>query len=280
MLDTFFKKSAQKKVAISENSEKGANCNMFSLAGQNVLLTGGGQGLGKSMALGLAAFGANVAIIDLNPESAQCTAGEIEQFKVKSMAIHGDITKEADARRAVDAVVESWGSLDVLVNNAASAFIKPAEETSLEEFRALYEVGVVGLFNCSQAAFRPMSRQGRGSIINMASICGMTVIVPWKHACYNSAKAAVIHLTKSLAVEWAPHGIRVNAIAPGFMATPPMRHVQEHEPELWKSLMFRVPMKRPGEITELNGAAIFLASRASSYMTGNVFAIDGGHLCL
>jgi NAD(P)-dependent dehydrogenase (short-subunit alcohol dehydrogenase family) len=279
MLGMLFKRITSVKDSISENHDVEVNRNLFSLAGRNVLLTGGGQGLGKSMALGLAAHGANVAIIDLNPESARGTAGEIEQFRVKSLAIHGDITKEDDVRKTVDAVVDAWGSLDVLVNNAASAFIKPAEETTLEEFRALYEVGIVGLFNCSRAAFGPMSRRSRGSIINIASICGMTVLVPWKHACYNSAKAAVIHLTRSLAVEWAPHGIRVNAIAPGFMATPAMLQISRDDPETWKVLMSKVPMKRPGDPRELHGAAIYLASQASSYMTGQVLALDGGHLC-
>ncbi len=279
MLDALFRNRTQVKDPNAEKQAGEGDGGLFNLAGQSVLLTGGGQGLGKSMALGLAAFGAKVAIIDLNPESARCTASEIEQVEGKSMAIHGDITVEADVRMAVDTVVEAWGRLDVLVNNAASAFIKPAEETTLEEFRALYEVGVVGMFNCSQAAFGPMSRQGSGSIINIASICGLTVLVPWKHACYNSAKAAVIHLTRSLAVEWAPHGIRVNAIAPGFMATPAMLQLRDDDPETWKYLMSRVPLKRPGDPAELHGAAIFLASQASSYMTGQVLALDGGHLC-
>lgn len=275
MLDVLFKRKSPSRNAENQNGESG----LFSLAGQNILLTGGGQGLGKSMALGLAAHGANVAIIDLNADTARSTANEIEKLERRSMAIQGDVTVEADVRNAIDSIVKTWGRLDVLVNNAATAFIKPAEETTPEEFRALYEVGVVGLFNCSRAAFGPMSHQGSGSIINIASICGATVLVPWKHACYNSAKAAVIHLTKSLAVEWAPHGIRVNAIAPGFMATPAMLQMRDGDPETWKQLMFRVPMKRPGEIAELHGAAIFLASRASSYMTGQVLALDGGHLC-
>ncbi|MCE5229381.1 SDR family oxidoreductase [bacterium] len=277
MFDALFKRKAPKEGLTGNNGV--IDRSLFSLSGQNVLLTGGGQGLGKSIALGLAAYGANVAIIDLNPVSAQATAAELEQLGVQSMAIHGDITSETDVSQAMDSIVSRWGSLDVLVNNAASAFVKPAEETGLDEFRALYETCVFGLFNCSRAAFGRMSRGKGGSIINIASIAAMTVLAPWEHACYNSAKAAVIALTRSLAAEWAPHNIRVNAIAPGFMATPPMLVVRDNDPELWRQQMGRVPMGRPGEPRELHGAAVFLASRASAYMTGQVLTLDGGRMC-
>lgn len=278
MLDALFKRKASPKDAIHGNQAVRPG-GLFGLAGRNVLLTGGGQGLGKSNALALAACGANVGIIDLNPASAQATAAEIEQLGVKSMAIHGDVTSEANVSQAIDSIVSQWGRLDVLVNNAACAFIKPAEETTLEEFRWLFEVCVVGLFNCSRLAFGPMSRAGGGSIINMVSIAAMTVLAPLEHACYNSAKAAVIQLTKSLAVEWAPHNIRVNAIAPGFMATPPMLAMRDSQSDLYRQLIGRVPMGRPGEPGELHGAVVFLASQASSYMTGQVLTLDGGRMC-
>ena len=124
-----------------------------------------------------------------------------------------------------------------------------------------------------------MAKQG-GTIINMASMCGLTVLLSNKHAAYNAAKAAVIMLTKSLAVEWAGHGIRVNAIAPGYIVTPPVIKLGEDDPQRWAAMMSRVPMGRAGEPEELQGAALFLASRASSYMTGNVLVIDGGHTCM
>ena len=256
------------------------NGDLFSLAKQNVLITGGGQGLGKAMALGLAASGANIAIVDINNDTAHSAAQEIESLGVRSLALHGDVTKEEDAKRAVGKVVDAWGRLDVLFNNAGFAILGAAEDTSLADFKRVYDLDVFGMFICSKAAFGPMARQKRGNIINIASMCGLTVVVPQETAGYNSAKAAVIMLTKSLAVEWAPHGIRVNAIAPGYMVTPPVIKLQQEDPERWKFWLSRIPMARAGDPNELQGAAVFLASKASSYMTGNVLVIDGGYTCL
>jgi NAD(P)-dependent dehydrogenase (short-subunit alcohol dehydrogenase family) len=253
---------------------------IFSLKGKNALVTGGGRGLGKAMALGLAEYGANVAIVDIDADTAQTSAEYIKALGVQSLAIHGDVTVEEDAISSVQAVVDAWGSLDVLINNAGIAILGAAETTSMADFKRVYEIDVFGLFNCSKAAFRPMAEQKKGSIINIASMCGLTVVVPQEHTGYNSAKAAVIMITKSLAVEWAPFGIRVNAIAPGYMITPPVLKLQEEDPERWKFWMAMVPMGRAGDPDELKGVAIYLASDASSYMTGNVLVIDGGYTCM
>jgi NAD(P)-dependent dehydrogenase (short-subunit alcohol dehydrogenase family) len=250
-----------------------SNRNLFDLTGSNVLLTGGGQGLGKAMALGMAAHGANVAILEVNPKTGEEAAHEIESVGVRSLLIVGNVTDEASATYA-------WGRLDVLVNNAGFAILRPAEEMSVVDFKRVYELDVVGMFICSKAAFVPMAKQRHGVIINMASMCGMTVLLSNKHAAYNSAKASVIMLTKSLAVEWAPHNIRVNAIAPGYVNTPPVMKMGEEDPKRWAAMMSRVPMGRAGEPDELQGAAIFLCSRASSYVTGSVLVIDGGHTCM
>ncbi len=253
---------------------------MFNLKGKNALVTGGGRGLGKAMAMGLAEHGANVALVDIDPETTQNSAQEIESLGVQALALQGDVTSEADAGKTVRAVIKAWGSLDVLINNAGIATLEAAEELSLESFKRVYDIDVSGVFIFSKAAFLPMSEQKRGNIVNIASMAGISVLYPQEHVHYNSAKAAVIMITKSLAVEWAPYGIRVNALAPGYMLTPPVIELQEEEPERWKSWMSRVPMGRAGKPAELKGAVVYLASEASSYMTGNVLVIDGGYTCL
>ncbi|MGA8216863.1 MAG: glucose 1-dehydrogenase [Candidatus Sulfotelmatobacter sp.] len=257
-----------------------SNQNLFDLTGTNVLLTGGGQGLGKAMALGMARQGANIAILEINAKSGEEAAREIQAVGVQSLPIVGDVTDEATAASAVSRVVKAWGRLDVLVNNAGFAILSPAEEMDVVDFKRVYDLDVFGMFICAKAAFVPMAKQKHGIIINMASMCGMTVLLSNKHAAYNSAKASVIMLTKSLAVEWAPHNIRVNAIAPGYMNTPPVLKLGKDDPGRWKAMMSRVPMGRAGEPDELQGAAIFLSSQASRYMTGSVLTIDGGHTCM
>lgn len=251
---------------------------IFSLKGQNALVTGGGQGLGEAIALGLAGHGANVAVFDMNMDTAQRTARQIDALGVKSLAMQGDVAKEEDAGRSVEAVVDAWGTLDVLVNNAGISILQPAEEIPLADVKRLYDIDVFGIFAFSKAAFGPMARQKRGSIINIASMAGI-LGVGAPTAAYNSAKAAVIMLTKTLSVEWARHNIRVNAIAPGFMLSPRVRELQQEDPEEYGRWVARVPMRRAGEPVELQGLAVYLASDASSYMTGSVLVIDGGYTC-
>ncbi len=252
---------------------------MFSLAGRNALVTGGGRGLGKAMATALAEAGANVAIVDLDLERAQESAQDIAALGVKTLAFHGDVTKEEDAQRTVSAFIEKWDTLDILINNAGVGILGAAEEIDFADIRITYEIDVFGIFHFSRAAFKPMSRQKRGNIINIASMAGISVLYPQEHAHYNSAKAAVIMVTKSLAVEWAPFGIRVNSIAPGYMITPPVVKLQQEDPARWEFWMSRVPMGRAGVPEELKGGVVYLASDASSYMTGNTLVIDGGYTC-
>ena len=252
------------------------NNDIFSLKGRNVLVTGGGQGLGEAMALGLAGRGANVAAFDINMDTAERTARQIDALGVKSMAMQGDVAKEEDAGRAVKDVVDAWGTLDVLVNNAGISILQPAEEIPLADVKKLYDIDVFGIFAFCKAAFGPMARQKRGSIINIASMAGI-LGVGAPTAAYNSAKAAVIMLTKTLAVEWAPHNIRVNAIAPGYMLSPRVRELQQNDPDEYDRWVARVPMKRAGEPVELQGLAVYLASDASGYMTGSTVVIDGGY---
>ena len=157
-----------------------ANRDMFDLTGRNALVTGGGRGLGKAMAIGLAQYGANIAIVDIDLETAQSTAAEIRALGVQSLALSGDVRSEEDAQRTVHEVCETLGSLDILLNNAGIATVEPAETLSLADFKRVYDIDVTGVFIFSKAAFGPMSRQGRGNIINMASMAGISVLDPQK----------------------------------------------------------------------------------------------------
>ena len=224
----------------------------------------------------MAEHGARVAILDRDPEAASGACARIEGGGGTALAIVADVATEGAADGAVGQVVDAWGNLDILVNNAGIGELGPAQDVAPERFRRIYEVDVFGPFAFSQAAFRPMSEQGHGCIINMASIAGLQALYPDRDAAYHSAKAALIMLTRSLAVEWAEYGIRVNAIAPGFMLTPPVI-AQQAQPEVWDYHMGRIPLGRPGLPEDIQGAAVYLASPAASYVTGTVLVVDGGH---
>ena len=253
---------------------------IFSLEGRRALVTGGGQGLGFAMATGLIEAGASVALVDIDGDKARRAAESLSTPKRRVIGVTGDVTSVSDSKRAVEEVVQALGGIDVLFNNAGISIMGSAETVSLKDFIRTYEIDVFGLFTMSQAAFRPLRDSGRGVIVNIASMAGINVLVPQEHTAYNSAKAAVIMITKSLAVEWASFGIRVNAIAPGYMLTPPLEEFRKEDPDRWNFWMSRVPLGRVGVPDDLQGAAVFLSSDASSYMTGATLVIDGGYTCL
>src|SRR5262249_53793034 len=196
----------------------------------------------------------------------------------KSLAIPGDVSKAADVRRLIEETIATFGRLDILVNSAGiSPYYKPAEATTEAEWDQVMGVNLKGVFLCCQAAGRVMIPQGSGRIINISSIAGR-VALP-RMIAYSSAKGAINQLTRVLAVEWAPHQILVNAIAPGYIETDLTRGLREN-PKRLDGIIRQIPLGRLGQPTEVVGAAIYLASDAASYVTGTMLEVDGGWLAL
>jgi NAD(P)-dependent dehydrogenase (short-subunit alcohol dehydrogenase family) len=242
------------------------------LDGRVALVTGAGQGIGREIALALALAGARVIVADRNRETGAATAAEL----LDGLFVELDVTDSAGVRAAVDSIVADHGRIDILVNNAGIVRNTPAESTSDDDWRDVFRVNVEGVFFCCREVGRTMLDAGGGSIINIASMSGLVVNRPQPQAAYNASKAAVIMLTKSLAAEWASRGVRVNAIAPGYVATD-LTLKGMRNPE-WRDEWLRsTPMGRIAQPAEIAPAAVYLASDDSSYVTGSVLVIDGGY---
>jgi gluconate 5-dehydrogenase len=245
---------------------------LYDLSGRVALVTGAASGLGRAMAWGLACYGADVAIVDRDAKLAEQCAKEIAAGSGRrAIAATADVSGERDTKEAVDCVMAELGRVDVLINNAGHNIRKPLLDYSCEEFDSLYAVHVRGAFLFSRAIGRLMRDRHTGSIINVASILGH--VAAENVAPYAAAKGALVQLTKVLALELAAHGVRVNAIAPGYMDTPLTR---QHAPQARQRIIDTTPLGRFGEARELIGAALFLASDASSFVTGTSLLVDGG----
>lgn len=251
---------------------------MFDLKGEKAIVTGGGQGLGREMALALAEAGADVAVVQRRVAVAEQTAEEIRKLGRDSFAMKVDVSKTEDIRNMVSAAKERFGKIDILINNAGISHHAPAAELSEEDWDKMMDINLKSVFLGSQMVGREMIKQRKGSIINIASMSGFIVNRPQPQAHYNTAKAGIVMLTKTLAMEWAKYNIRVNAIAPGYIKTPLLaRNLGPGKiSEEWVKL---TPMGRLGEPFEIKGIALFLASRASSFVTGTTIVIDGGYTC-
>ncbi len=247
----------------------------FSLRGRTALVTGAGQGIGQAYAHALAEAGADVAIVDLNADTAAAVAGEIEVLGVRSLAVQADVSDVAQVASMVDTVVDAWGRLDIGVNNAGVRCWAPAESMTVQEWDDLMNVNLKAVFLCCQAEARVMLPQGYGKIINTASMSAHIVNRPQKQVGYNTSKAGVVHLTRTLAAEWADRGVRVNSISPGYTQTPLVASVAHMIPGWLRD----IPLGRMGQVTDLQGAVVYLASEASDYMTGHDMVIDGGYTC-
>jgi len=253
--------------------------NQFNLEGQVAVVTGGASGIGLETARALASAGADLALIDLGQEALAKAAGEIAASGRKVSTHIANVTDPAAVNAAADAVVASHGKVSILVNSAGIARLHSALDVSDEEWRLVMDVNVNGTFWASRAFGRFMTEAGAGSIVNLGSMSGLIINRPQFAASYMASKGAVHMLTKALAVEWVDKGVRVNAVAPGYVGTEMTLRMRE-QPELFNMWMDMTPMKRCGEPSEIASAILFLASPASSYVTGSILSVDGGYTAL
>ncbi|HET8524295.1 MAG TPA: glucose 1-dehydrogenase [Thermomicrobiales bacterium] len=248
---------------------------LFDLSGQVALVTGAGSGLGVIFSEALAEAGADIVCADINLEGAKRTAAHIEAMGRRAAAVAVDVTDEAAVEQMVRAATEQLGRLDILVNNAGIAAGGPPEDLSLADWQRVVDVNLTGVFLGAQAAARVMIPAGGGRIINIASILGAGASEPIPAAPYAATKGAVVNLTRDLAVHWAAHNIRVNAIGPAYFESAMTKDLMAN-PDLEQEIERRTPMGRIGRPDELKGPVVFLASPASSYVTGQTLYVDGG----
>lgn len=248
---------------------------IFRLDGKVAVVTGASSGLGVAFAESLAAAGARVALVARRRERLEALAARLADEGAEALAVPCDVTLESDVDRAAEEVLARFGRVDVLVCNAGVTTIVPAETQGLGDFRATLDVNLTGVFLCAQRFGRPMLAQGAGSIVNVSSILGVVGVGQVPQAAYCAAKGGVLNLTRDLAAQWARRGVRVNAIAPGWFPSE-MTADMFGDDRSMKWMRGRTPMGRAGRPEELAGPLLFLASDASSYVTGQVIAVDGG----
>jgi len=257
---------------------------LFDLSGKGAVVTGAGMGIGRAIAYRLAEAGAAVMLADIDLDAANRTAEKITARGQQARGIRADTRSVADASKVAEATVQSFGSLDILVNNAGIYPLSMALDTTEELWDRTLDINLKGVFFFSQAAAREMVKAKHGGkIVNIASIDAVHPMGEVSH--YNASKGGVLSLTKALALEWGPHGIAVNAIAPGSIWTPGTEKTRMAREESGKSVeellnkfMSRMPLSRPGEPDDIARVALFLASSASDYMTGSMVTVDGGFL--
>ena len=246
----------------------------FTLEGDVALVTGAASGIGRAIAIGIAEQGGRVGLVDLAGADFSSTVAEVERAGGRALAVEADVTSPDDMTEAVARIERDLGDLSLAVNAAGIANASPAEDMPLAQWQKVYDIDVTGVFLSCQAEGRAMLRHGRGSIVNIASMSGTIVNRGLNQVHYNSAKAAVQHLSKSLAMEWATRGVRVNSVSPGYTATP-----MNLRPEMVDHMAVfasETPMQRVAEPHEIAGPTVFLLSGAASFVTGTDLLVDGG----
>ena len=247
----------------------------FRLDGRVAVVTGASSGMGVTFAEALAAAGARVVVAARRTERLRALVLEIEQRGGQAHAVTCDVSREEEVDRLVSETLGAFGGADVLVNNAGFTTVIAAEEQSAEDFRAHLDVNLTGAFLCAQRFGRHMLEQGRGNIVNVASVLGFVASGQIRQAAYAASKGGVVNLTRELAAQWARRGVRVNALAPGWFPTEMTADMFGDERSLvW--MRSRTPLGRGGQLDELIGPLLFLASDASSFVTGHVLTVDGG----
>jgi gluconate 5-dehydrogenase len=247
---------------------------LFDLNGKVAIVTGGSIGLGRQMAEGLAEAGADLVLCARKKERCEKAAKELEALGGDVLPLGCDVKKPEDVQAVIDATVERFGRLDILINNAGTSWGAPVEDMTVEQWNKVIETNLTGTFLFSQAAGKVMTPQKRGKIINITSVAGIHGAPPAFQAIgYHASKGGVIAFTKDLACKWGMHNIQVNAIAPGWFPTNMSAVVIERNRE---AFLKRLPLGRFGGENDLKGAAVFLASAASDFVTGHVLVVDGG----
>jgi gluconate 5-dehydrogenase len=250
---------------------------LFDLSGKTAIVTGGGSGLGKQMAVGLAECGADVVLCARTVERCEEVAEELRGLGVQALALACNVREQAQIQAVVDAAIAEFGTVDILVNNAGTSWKASPEEMPLEAWQKVIDVNLTGPFLFSQAAGIVMIRQGRGKVINISSVAAFqgAPTEALNAIAYNTSKGGLLSFTRDLAVKWAPYGINVNAIAPGWFPSEMSQLVLERSGD---RLMEHIPLGRYGTDHDLKGAVAFLASAASDFVTGITLPVDGGQL--
>jgi len=251
---------------------------MFDLTGKVAVVTGGGTGLGEAIAKALAEAGASLVLCGRRQEPLQRVAAGIRSSGGMAIAVATDVTQKNDVEDMVSRALQEFGKIDILVNNAGINIVKPFLELAEDDWDAVLDTNLRGCFHCCQAVGKRMVERKSGSIINMVSVFGLRGFM--NLAPYVASKGAIVQLTKALAIEWARFNIRVNAIAPSYIETEMTKRDIESDERVLQYNLSKIPMRRGGKPEELGGIAVFLASEASSFVTGETVAVDGGWLAL
>jgi 2-deoxy-D-gluconate 3-dehydrogenase len=248
---------------------------MFDLTGKVAIVTGGNGGIGLGMAKGLAKAGARVVVAGRNEEKSKAAVRELQALGSDALAVNVDVADEASVESMIAETVQRCGRLDILVNNAGVNIRKPAHELTLDEWRRVIDINLTSAFLCSRSAYPHMKRAGGGKIINIGSM--MSIFGASFAPAYGASKGGMVQLTKSQAIAWAPDNIQVNAVLPGWIDTDLTRSARKQVAGLQDRVVARTPAGRWGTMDDMAGVAVFLASRASDFVTGTAIPVDGGY---